>query len=145
MLGNKTGRLEDIIADQRKTIYRLQDECTSKTTEILMIGQQLKSEKERTAKYEKGFEKLLEIVEPHLSDFTGITDDGEFDLILAVEELIQQYSEVEKENKILRQYRESKQASYEAMQKLWKIAEDKRRELECKIIVLQKEILQKGR
>lgn len=50
-------------------------------------------------KQAKGYAKLTEIVRPYLSDFTGIDEDGKFDVVQAVEELLKEaYHEPAKEN-----------------------------------------------
>lgn len=41
-------------------------------------------------KQAKGYAKLTEIVRPYLSDFTGIDEDGKFDVVQAVEELLKE-------------------------------------------------------
>ena len=45
---------------------------------------------EQNQKYEKGYQMITDIVTPYLSDFTGINDAGQFDLVLAIDELMQE-------------------------------------------------------
>lgn len=45
--------------------------------------------REEIKKLREGFAKLTDIVSPYCDDFTGITENGEFDVILAVKELLE--------------------------------------------------------
>ena len=49
---------------------------------------QFKSEEE-IKRLKEGFAKLTDIVSPYCDDFTGITENGEFDVVLAVQELLE--------------------------------------------------------
>ena len=44
-----------IIDDQRKTIHRLQDECTEKTNAIIALGEQIKAKEQECAMLRKMF------------------------------------------------------------------------------------------
>ena len=69
-------------------------------------------------KMEKGYIELTEIVSPYIDDFTGYNEELQgFDIVLCVKELMEQLDALQAENKKLRQYKGSKQASYETMQK----------------------------
>lgn len=39
------------------------------------------------------YDELLKVVEPYLGDFTGVNEKGEFDIVLAVKELIEERDE----------------------------------------------------
>lgn len=53
---------------------------------------------EQNNKYEKGYELITDIITPYLSDFTGINDAGQFDLVLAIEELMQELKAYRKDS-----------------------------------------------
>ena len=53
---------------------------------------------EQNSKYEKGYELITDIITPYLSDFTGINDAGQFDLVLAIEELMQELKAYRKDS-----------------------------------------------
>lgn len=53
---------------------------------------------EQNNKYEKGYELITDIIAPYLSDFTGINDTGQFDLVLAIEELMQELKAYRKDS-----------------------------------------------
>ena len=53
---------------------------------------------EQNNKYEKGYELITNIITPYLSDFTGINDAGQFDLVLAIEELMQELKAYRKDS-----------------------------------------------
>ena len=53
---------------------------------------------EQNNKYEKGYELITDIIAPYLSDFTGINDAGQFDLVLAIEELMQELKAYRKDS-----------------------------------------------
>lgn len=55
-----------IIDDQKKTIYRLQDECTEKTKAIIALGKQLKRK-----------EQELKLAENHIKDLDLMVHNGE--------------------------------------------------------------------
>lgn len=59
-------------------------------------------DKEQLNKYEQGHLQLLNFIEPYLSDFTGINDKGQFDLIEAVKEII---NDLVEENNYLKEYK----------------------------------------
>ena len=41
----------------------------------------------------KGYEGVMNTIKPYLSDFTGINDGGQFDISLAVKEIIKSHEE----------------------------------------------------
>lgn len=87
----------------------------------------LKAENEKMS---KGYEELTEIVSPYIDDFTGYNEELQgFDIVLCVKELMQQLDALETENEKLRQYKASKQASYETMQKEWNDAKNEVKKL----------------
>lgn len=53
---------------------------------------------EQNNKYEKGYALITDIITPYLSDFTGINDAGQFDLVLAIEELMQELKAYRKDS-----------------------------------------------
>ena len=53
---------------------------------------------EQNNKYEKGYELITDIITPYLSVFTGINDAGQFDLVLAIEELMQELKAYRKDS-----------------------------------------------
>lgn len=50
-----------IIDDQKKTIYRLQQECTEKTTAIIALGKQLKAKEQECEELKEAIDGLLKI------------------------------------------------------------------------------------
>ena len=57
--------------------------------EDIKIVEESKDPREEVKRLKEGFAKLIEIVTPYCDDFTGITDNGEFDVVLAVQELLE--------------------------------------------------------
>lgn len=53
---------------------------------------------EQNNKYEKGYGLITDIITPYLSDFTGINDAGQFDLVLAIDELMQELKAYRKDS-----------------------------------------------
>jgi predicted nuclease with TOPRIM domain len=50
-----------IIDDQKKTIHRLQDECTEKTNAIIALGEQLKRSEQECEKLKETFDGLFKV------------------------------------------------------------------------------------
>lgn len=114
----------------KEQYYKLEQECEDLREELEWvhgIKDQLKAENKKMS---KGYEKLTEIVSPYIDDFTGYNEELKgFDIVLCVKELMQQLDALETENEKLRQYKASKQASYETMQKEWNDAKNKVKQL----------------
>ena len=51
--------------------------------EDIKIVEEPKDPREEVKRLKEGFAKLTEIVAPYCDDFTGITENGEFDVVLA--------------------------------------------------------------
>lgn len=57
--------------------------------EDIKIVEESKDPREEVKRLKEGFAKLIEIVTPYCDDFTGITENGEFDVVFAVQELLE--------------------------------------------------------
>ena len=76
-----------IIDDQKKTIHRLQDECTEKTNVIIALGEQLKAKEQECEKLKKQIESYKGL----------ITDAGKQNY-----QLMQEYDKLKTENEELK-------------------------------------------
>lgn len=55
----------------------------------------------------KGYAELTELVRPYIDDFTGYNEElGGFDIVLCVKELLQQFDNIQEENKKIKESRD---------------------------------------
>ena len=85
-----------IINDQKKTIHRLQDECTEKTNIIIALGEQLDQLKAENNKYSLFIEKLC--------DYAGLECDDEEQAMRTLSDLA---SQINKARWIIDRYKQT--------------------------------------
>ena len=71
---------QTIIDDQKKTIHRLQDECTEKTNAIIALGEQLQRKQQSEEKLVKQIQTICEFINNRPETFKGI--NGSVDKII---------------------------------------------------------------
>ena len=64
------------------------DECQENYCEIYRALKATQKD-EYIKRLEKGYQNVIDIISPYLSDFDGINEDGYFDLALAIKELLE--------------------------------------------------------
>ena len=69
-----------IIDDQKKTIHRLQDECTEKTNAIIALGEQLQRKQQSEEKLVKQIQTICDFINNRPETFKGI--NGSVDKII---------------------------------------------------------------
>lgn len=63
------------------------NECMKDSCELYRALKTIQKE-EYIKRLEQGYQKIVDVITPYLSDFTGVGEDGKFDLIKAIEELL---------------------------------------------------------
>ena len=86
-----------IIDDQKKTIHRLQQECTEKTDTIIALGEQLKRKEQEREKLKK---------ECEIWKNQTLTIDDEAITVQITQQQFEEYNQLKVENEELKKYKE---------------------------------------